>query len=358
MFKSLQFFAGRKAQEILSRDGLKQEQIEIIAGAAGGPKWLVLSQIDRALFGSWLTPRKRPLYLLGSSIGSWRFAAAVQPDPIKAIEQFERSYSSQRYANKPSPEQVTQESMRVLDGFISDEATQKILTHPYFRLNIIAVKCKNFLRSERLPLLWTGLFSAVAANTIHRNLLNGFMERTVFTDSRDLPPFLQSDRYNATAVGLKANWLKRALMASGSIPMVMAGVYDLPGFQGSCFRDGGLLDYHMDIPYCVADNRLVLFPHFSSRIIPGWLDKYLSWRRPNQENLDNVLMVCPSPEFIATLPGKKIPDRNDFYEFMNRDDAREVQWRKIICECRRLHDELLDVLTKDRINEVVQAIPI
>ena len=60
--------------------------VDVVAGAAGGPKWLVLCGLDRAIFTSWIMERTRPVHLLGSSVGAWRFAALAQG--MDAYERF------------------------------------------------------------------------------------------------------------------------------------------------------------------------------------------------------------------------------------------------------------------------------
>ncbi len=66
--------------------------VKVIAGAAGGPKWLLLHHLDRVIFSSWLRPRTSPLFLLGSSAGAWRFAAAAQKSFEPAGAQFLSAY--------------------------------------------------------------------------------------------------------------------------------------------------------------------------------------------------------------------------------------------------------------------------
>ena len=108
-------------------------------------------------------------------------------------------------------------------------------------------------------------------------------------------------------------------MASGSIPMVMSGVKDLPGGPAGTYRDAGVIDYHLDIPFLKGDG-LVFYPHFDQRLIPGWLDKKLTWRRPKKEHLENAVVVAPSTKFVKGLPLGKIPDRNDFMMFKGKDE--------------------------------------
>jgi hypothetical protein len=82
--------------------------------------------------------------------------------------------------------------------------------------------------------------------------------------------------------------------------MVMEGVRDLPGAGAGTFRDGGLLDYHLDLPYSGDD--IVLYPHFTDRVIPGWFDKTLPWRRACPARLQNVLLLAPSRNTCRVCP--------------------------------------------------------
>ena len=46
---SLQLFAGERAYARLMDEGLNADQLSLIIGASGGPKWLVLSKLDQYL---------------------------------------------------------------------------------------------------------------------------------------------------------------------------------------------------------------------------------------------------------------------------------------------------------------------
>ncbi|HEX2779572.1 MAG TPA: patatin-like phospholipase family protein, partial [Gemmatimonadaceae bacterium] len=62
--------AGPHALRLIRERGLRAEDIDVIPGASGGAKWLVLAGIDRYVAGELLaSPRARPLHLIGSSIG-------------------------------------------------------------------------------------------------------------------------------------------------------------------------------------------------------------------------------------------------------------------------------------------------
>jgi hypothetical protein len=134
----------------------------------------------------------------------------------------------------------------------------------------------------------------------------------------------------------------------------MSGVEDIPGAPPGVYRDGGLLDYHMNVPYgpfTKTGQSIVLFPHYVNRIIPGWFDKIHPFRRPNREHLKNVLMLSPSPEFVERLPYGKIPDRGDFKRFKDDDAERIRYWKKVVKESRVLGEEFLEAVESGKIAE-------
>ena len=93
---------------------------------------------------------------------------------------------------------------------------------------------------------------------------------------------------------------------------------------------------------------LVLYPHFQRQVVPGWLDKALKHRHRATAFLDNVVLLCPSPAWIASLPGAKLPDRNDF---MTLDvTERQRRWRTAVAESQRLADEFAALTQLDSIS--------
>ncbi len=81
----------------------------------------------------------------------------------------------------------------------------------------------------------------------------------------------------------------------------------------------------------------MLYPHFQRQVVPGWLDKALKHRHRATGFLDNVVLLCPSPEWIAQLPGGKLPDRNDFIQL--DADERRRRWRVAVAQSQQLADE-------------------
>ncbi len=358
MSKYLTFLAGAKALPIIREKGLRPEMVTAMPGAAGGPKWLVLSQLDRTIFLSWFKERTEPLFLIGSSIGSWRFASLSCNDPAEAIERFQSSYTNQRYPQRPSAQDVTAESSRILDCFLGDSGIKDILNHPYLRLNILSVRSKWLSGSEKKMPLVLGLLGAALSNILSRKLLRFFFERVLFYHPLEPPHFFENSEFPIQKVQLTEKNLKSALLASGSIPLVMSGVEKISGAANGLYWDGGLLDYHLDIPFMEDNNGIVLYPHYTDRIIPGWLDKKLSWRKPDPKNMENVLLVSPSRKFVESLPNQRIPDRNDFFLYERHDDDRIAYWNTVANESGILGQEFLEAVETDAIKRLVQPMPV
>ncbi|MNP53038.1 hypothetical protein D3C76_1474750 [compost metagenome] len=136
--------------------------------------------------------------------------------------------------------------------------------------------------------------------------------------------------------------------------MVMEGVHDIPGAGSGTFRDGGLLDYHLDLPYSGDD--IVLYPHFTDKVIPGWFDKALPWRRGNPSGLQDVLLLAPSREYLAALPYGKLPDRRDFKRFLGDDKARQTYWRQAMAQSQQMGDELLELIETGKLGQRLQPL--
>ena len=356
MFDNLSIFAGETVRSIIKENGLKPEMIKVIAGAAGGPKFLVLSQIDRYLFSEWLDS-DRPIDLIGSSIGAWRFAALSMKQPLDAYERLHFAYTNQQYEQRPTREEVNSESFKIMDAFLGKTGISEIISNENRRLNILSVKCRGLISSDNKLLLGLGLTGAALGNVVSRKLMGGFFKRALFHHPQHHPPFLQKSEFPIERIPLSENNLQQALLSSGSIPFVMSGIFDIDGAPKGTYRDGGLIDYHMDIPYNVGENAIVLFPHYTNKVIPGWLDKKITWRKPNHEHLKKVLMVCPSDAFVSDLPFGKIPDRNDFYKFEGQDEERIKYWQAVAEKSKVLAEELHEALNHQSLEGLVKPFP-
>jgi hypothetical protein len=334
--------AGKRALERLGTHGLDPADVEVIPGAAGGPKGLGIAGLDRAIFGEWLPSAPRVRHLIGASIGAWRFAAASTADPMKSLGEFTRLYTQQSYPRRPSRKFVS-DAARTMLGALFDGRESEILASPWNRLHILTVRGRWPLTRDSSLHTPIGFGMAAMANAIGRRHLARFIDRTVFLDARDAPPVMPGrfDAFHTDTVTLDAANLGQALLASASIPMVLEGVPNIPRAPEGVYWDGGIIDYHLHLPYHHAGG-LVLYPHFTDRIVPGWLDKGMPWRRARGAWLDNVIVVAPSREYLSTLPGAKLPDRKDFSRFAGDDAKRMATWRHAISESDRLAEAFLE----------------
>ncbi len=348
MAKHLIVKAGKGVLEMVRDEGLAPHRVKILAGASGGPKWLMLSGMDLVL-ADIFQKRQSPLYCIGSSIGSWRFAALAQRDAKSAILAFEEAYIHQQYEGKPGIEAVSAESRKIMNAYIPDNQMGFILNHPFMRPAFICTKNNGWGNSDRLLPLGLHLTGAALANLAHRNHLSRFFDRTLFHSPGFDRSLLSTDAFTSHWVELTKENFRSALLASGSIPLVMEGITAIPGAPCGTYRDGGLIDYHINLPYQVAEDDIVLMPHFFDRIVPGWFDKKLNFRKPIERLLENTVLIAPSAEFISALPGRKVPDRDDFKLFFQKDNERFEQWKKVVAACRILGEEIGEIFSRKSI---------
>jgi len=350
---SLVLRAGTDAIRVIRDRGLRAEDIDVVPGASGGPKWLVLAALDRYLFGEFFRrPRNRPLHLIGSSIGSWRLACFAQNDPVAALDRTREAYIEQCYPPSPSPALVSATGERILDSLLGTSGTDEVLSHPWARLHVITAECRGLAAREGKIAQTAALLIAAAGNLVSRRSLALQMRRVVFHAAGDESPFLSLSDFPTRHATLTRENLKPALMASGAIPLVLAGV-PISGDAAGIHRDGGIIDYHLDLDFGAGDG-LVLYPHFYPHVVPGWFDKSLRWRRGRPHNFRRALILAPSPDFVASLPFGRIPDRSDFSRLS--DGERVRAWRTTVAATRRIADELHDLLETGRVADALQPI--
>ena len=351
--RNLLFKAGPGAHEIIRSEGFAPERIGTIAGASGGAKWLVLSQLDRAILGHVLPRLREPVHTISTSIGAWRFACYAQDDPLAAIDRFEQAYIEQSYSENPDRHEITAKSREILELALGEDGVAQILEHPVLRTHIMTVRARNIAASDNRLVLTAGLIAAASCNALSRRALALFFERALFFDPRSAPPFFELGEFAMQRVQLARDNLADVIVATGSIPLVLSGVRDISGAAPGVYRDGGVVDYHLDLPHSSA-GCITLYPHFFDRIVPGWFDKKLTWRRPAPSHVDRTLLICPSAEFVATLPHGKIPDRTDFRNFPPRERIRI--WRTVVAACEALAEEFVETIEKGELESRLQPL--
>jgi hypothetical protein len=350
---ALTLLAGRNATALLRDRGLRAEDVDVIPAASGGAKWLVLAGLHRYLFGEFLQqPRQRPLHLIGSSIGSWRMACLAQRDPVAALGRGHHAYIyEQRYTPKPSTAEVSAVLGRALDLMLGPTGVDEILSHPWARLHVLTGEGRGLAASGQRLLLMAGLGLAIAGNLVSRRALALVLRRWIFDSTGGDTPFAHIADLPTRHARLTRENARDVLLASGAIPLLVDGVR-IPGMPGGVHWDGGVLDYHVDLDFGSGDG-LVLYPHFYSHVVPGWFDKSLAWRRAGAANFRRALLLAPSPEFVATLPGAKIPDRRDFYTMPETERLR--RWQAVVDASAALGDELHELIETDRIVDRIQV---
>ena len=352
---SLVFSAGPAALAEIRAHGFDPARIGTLAGASGGAKWLVLSQLDRAILRSIVPKLEGPVHTIGTSIGAWRFGCYAQADPLAAIDRFEEAYLSQTYSEKPNRAEITAKSREILDHVFGATGVSEVLSNPTLCMHVMTVRCRGLARSEQGGVLAAGLFAAATANAVSRRSLGRFFERVLFYDERVPPPFMALEGFPMHRVPMRADNLKDTILATGSIPLVLEGVPDIAGAPKGMYRDGGVIDYHLDFPHS-SEDKLALYPHFYDFLKPGWFDKHLSWRRPDRRHYENVVLLTPSAKFVERLPHGKIPDRNDFRKFDY--ESRVSYWREVLKESNRLADDFAKLVNDGAGIDTMKPFPV
>jgi len=324
--------AGKNAAKIINEQGFKPELFTSFLGASGGPKWFTLFGLDKYIFGEFFKNRTQPLNLIGSSAGAFRSACFAQNDPVAAIERLATSYSQTRYSsNKPTPAEITIKARALLEDVFGDNGVTEIINNPVFKAHFIVAKSNGFIASENKLIQLLGLSKSYMLNRINRKLLGSQYERFIFGASNSNLSITDGYNFKTQNIALNQTNLKDALLASGSIPLVMQGIKNIAGSPQGMYRDGGIIDYHFDVK--INNPGLILYPHFNSEPKAGWFDKNLK-RKVAPQNYDNVVMITPSKEFVAGLPYGKIPDRNDFTDL--DADTRIKYWNTVFSETEKL----------------------
>lgn len=340
--RALSVCLGREAAARIAREGWSADLFSLLLGASGGPKWFILGHLDRLLFGDFLQRGSQPLSALGSSIGSWRHACLAMADPVAAIARLEQGYLNQHYASKPSAAEVSEVSRNILQQVLGEDGARGLCQHPRIRSHIVTARGRGPAAASSTALLATGMGVAALGNTVSRRMLKLHFQRVVF-HSGDAPnPGLALHDFSTRYCALRQDNVAAALHASGAIPFVLTGERDIPGAPPGQYWDGGIIDYHFDLGQYRGDG-LILYPHFSASIIPGWFDKFLPWRQAAIHEVDKLVLLCPSEPFIADLPLGKIPDRSDFTRLEHGERVR--YWEQCIKRSEALAEEFAELIS-------------
>ncbi len=341
MSNSLTLYAGPAAIKTIAENGLSPDIFKVFAGAAGGPKWFTLHGLDQYLFEDFLPQKKQTLYTIGSSAGAWRISCLAQKNPKQAIDRLAEKYSIETYSEKPDAAEITAKARIMLDYVIGENGVSEIINHKKIQTHLVTNRCKGLLVYEKKLTQIAGLATSAFANLFSRSTLKYFFERVIFFSNLHNKGYFELDTFGTTNVPLIDENFKKVLLASGSIPVVLEGISEIPEAPKGIYRDGGITDYHFDFPF-TSNDKLVLYPHFSRTVLPGWFDKHVPWRKITPSNYDNVLLLVPSEEHVAKLPYGKISDRKDFEVLDNK--SRIKYWKTVLSEGQRLGEEFQEMV--------------
>ncbi|MEM1153272.1 MAG: patatin-like phospholipase family protein [Pseudomonadota bacterium] len=339
--RALSVYAGKLAANRIAERGWSAELFSLLVGASGGPKWFVLAHLDRLLFGDFLQNSNHRLTTIGSSIGAWRNTCLAMPDPIAAIDALQAGYLYQRFSSKPSAAEVSESSHRILLGVLGDQGANAIAQNQRIQTHIVTARGRGPAAASSKALLATGMGAAAIGNAISRGCLKHFFQRVVFHSSGKPQPQLLFHDFNTCFCTLEQSNVYAVLHASGAIPFVLTGERNITGAPAGQYWDGGIVDYHFDLSQYLGDG-LILYPHFTASVVPGWFDKGLSWRRAELKQIEKLVLLCPSEEFVAQLPQGKIPDRSDFTRMGYEERVR--YWESCIEESLALAEDMADLL--------------
>jgi hypothetical protein len=347
----LDIYVGKKARSIIEQQGLHQQAFSMFLGASGGPKWFALFGLDKYLFGEFFKGRNQPLEMLGSSAGAFRIACFTQDDPVAAISKLAYQYSESDVHTKMTAEDLTNMAEDMLEHVFTDSGIEHVVNNPIFKANFIVTKANGLVSFENKFVQGFGLLESYVLNRLNRGYLNLQYERFIFRHQDSILEIKDPYEIDTQYINLSPENVKDSLLASGSIPLVMAGIKDIAGAPKGMYRDGGVIDYHFDISF--NKSGLILYPHFNKAPKAGWFDKKLS-RAVSADNYDRTVMLVPSDEFIAQLPFGKIPDRTDF-ETMDLK-TRVKYWHTVFEETEKLADEFKRVIDQQDLS-VLKPLP-
>jgi hypothetical protein len=309
-------------------------------GHRAGPSGLILGGLDRVLAASLLRHRSRPLQLLGSSIGTWRHACLSQPDPIAALERFEAAYVAQSYSEAPTPAEVSKVATDILQHVFGAEGVQYLVEHPVLHNHIVTARAVGVAKSTGKLGIAAGMGIAALGNAVHRAGLAPHFRRVVFSHEQGQLPGLVSG-FGTTSVKLTTANLVSALKASGAIPLVLEPERNIAGAPPGIYWDGGIIDYHFALPR-ESRSGLILYPHFTDTLTPGWFDKFLPWRSGLAARCEDLVLISPSQALVESLPFGKIPDRRDFQRLDSAE--RQRYWHTCIAASHAMGEEFAELL--------------
>jgi hypothetical protein len=231
--------------------------------------------------------------------------------------------------------------------------SDKIIHNELKQLCIVTSRGKGLASSQSKFALSLGLGAAAIGHSMKRSWLNSFMSREVFTNAENVPFNKSVDQLDTQIIGLNKSNLVDAMRASGAIPLLMKAI-NISGVSGT-YWDGGIVDYHMALPYDRKDGKVVLLPHFAPYVLAGWFDKHLPYvRHADRKIMADVVLIHPSEYYISQLPRKQISTLDDFEHYGLDQQSRISYWNQISEMSLELGSELKGHITNGTLKDIIE----
>ncbi len=340
MSDSLSVYAGKAILEMIRDEGLRAGRVNAYVGPASGPRCTVIAGIDLALAASGFLEGHRRVLMVGASAGAWRMVCLAQRDPVAALQRFRDAYVNMTFTAQQSLRQRSTLVWKAAASLVPREEISPLLDHPHYDLCVDTVRVVPPLSSSNRLFAVAGYAAALAANEVHPRFRSLFMRPVRFCAGKGpFPPLLSGGE----VVPLREENLYPALAASGSVPVALLGVKDIPLAPPGTYVDGGLEQYIINGRYSTEKKDVTLLAYHGAPLVPTWLDKK-AWRPYRRlPSLDNLLAVCPSRRFVADLPHRRVPDRQDWTRFAKDPAGRIRFWNNVIDRSLKLGDLFMEL---------------
>jgi hypothetical protein len=346
--------AGKNVYMMIQDGGFDMNRVTTYVGPGVGPRWLLATGFDLTLLSNGLLGRSRPVVLAGSSAGALRFAAWLQPESVESYRRLMEAYITTSYTRNHAPETILESVQNIINAYIENDAIPFALSNKNYRLAVTTARARNLAASETIMIQQLALAFSFIFNAVKSSWLSWFFERVVFYNGPLPPRFCLRDGFRGIAIPLNDANFKHALLASSAIPLVITGVKNIYGAPNGVYRDGGVMDYHLNQNYAEAKDDVILVFNHQERVIPGWLDKKLKYREIEHNILENVLLIYPNEGFLQKLPGGKIPDREDFKLFIDDPSERIKYWWQAVELSASLGDQFMEIIESNKLRSVVE----
>jgi hypothetical protein len=234
---------------LIRRDGFDLSRVRVVAGPASGPKWLVLSGIDRALMsagmlaGTGASPSR--LLLAGASAGGWRMLAMACTDPAAVHDALQESYIGQSFAREVTPGEISAAYRQMLAAVFPISQTFALFDSHHLDVAVHLVRAKGPAGSSRRLVQATAMLAAAGLNVLSARTMRIWFQPVLCMTGTDR--FVGS--FAGPVVRLTPENLQTAVLATGSVPLYFDPVGAGSGWPTGRYIDGGLCDYHLNTAY-------------------------------------------------------------------------------------------------------------